>query len=174
MFFLGHRVHFCNKERKRKRGNSISLLFIHFETGQWLEGTRTTPAEPTTAKSTSAEKRTNAADCRVPFFPSFLPSLQLLLLPSFVRSPARSSVRPSSSFSLFLSLHFIRRFLAFHSKKAGTRWEPGPGFSRIWNNVHTISVRGTPGRVVWNNFLNDLTTGRCGLLRTIRHSIIFA
>lgn len=121
----------------------------------------------------------NAADCRVPFFPPFLPSLQLLLLPSFVRPFARTLIRSSIFFLLpFFEpprLRFIRRFLAFHPKKAGTRaaarWEPGPGLSRIWNNVYTtILARGTPGRIVWNNFLDDLTTGRCRPLETIRHS----
>lgn len=109
-FFLGHRVHHCEKERerKRKRGQSYLSFIRPFRDRPMAGGNKDDTGR--TAKSTSrAEKRTNAADCRAPFFLPFLPPLQQLLpLPSFVRSfvrsPARSSVRPSSSFSLFLSL----------------------------------------------------------------------
>lgn len=103
--FLSHRVHHYEKERDREGGgNPISLLFVRFGTGQWLEGTRTTPAELRRVRVVWRSERTPPTVAHL-FFPSFLPlPQQLLPLPSFVRSPARSSVCPSSSSSLFLSL----------------------------------------------------------------------
>lgn len=163
------------RDRTREKGDNILSLFYSSVSGSandWREQGR---HRQNREEYECGE--VNAADCRVPFFPPFLPSLQQLLpLPSFVRS----FVRPSSSSSLFLSLRAsaykaIPR--AFHPKKAGTRaaarWEPRPGLSRIWNIFHTmISARGTPGRVVRNNFLDDLTTGRCSE-RTVASNLAF-
>lgn len=139
------------------------------------------PAEPRSVRVVWRSERTRRHRLSS-FFPPFLPPPQHLpplpsfvrsfvpsLVPSFLRSFARSLAH---SFAHLLSPPFffepprrlIRRFLTFHPKKAGTRtaarWEPVPGHSRIWNNVHTTIHRGTPRRVVPNDFLDDLMTGR--------------
>lgn len=93
------------KEREReKEGNPISLLFVRFGTDQWLEGTRTIPAEPRRVRVVRRSERTPPTVAHLFFLLFFLRS-NFCCLHSFVRSPARSSVRPSSSSSLFLSLH---------------------------------------------------------------------
>lgn len=61
------------KERKRKRGQFYLSFIRPFRDRPMAGGNKDNTGR--TAKSTSTEKRTNAADCRVPFFPSFLPSL---------------------------------------------------------------------------------------------------
>lgn len=74
-FFHDHRAHHCEKEKERTRkGGQFYLSFIRpFRDRPMAGGNKDNTGR--TAKSTSTEKRTNAADCRVPFFPSFLPSL---------------------------------------------------------------------------------------------------